>query len=134
MAGVYKEHLNDSCDKWLAEIEEKGEARINLPHAFERIFAHTINHICYGEDLNDDKFMFLFWDVKTRTFAERKVSMREAMANISKQCFEGFNIKLNHPIGGPMSILFGMDLEFGSYFTTMKENGRRMKKKVLKYV
>ena len=134
MAGVYKKHLNDSCDKWLAEIAEKGEARVNLPHAFERIFAHTINHICFGEDLNDDKFMFNFFDYKTRTFSERKLSMREAMANISKQCFEGFNIKLNHPIGGPMSMLFGLDFEFGSYFPSMKDNGQRMKNQVLKYV
>ena len=56
------------------------------------------------------------------------------MANISKQCFEGFNIKLNHPIGGPMSMLFGLDLEFGSYFPQMKDNGQRMKNQVLKYV
>ena len=49
------------------------------------IFARTINHICFGEDLNDDRFMFNFFDVKTKTFTgERKVSMNEAMANISK--------------------------------------------------
>ena len=62
MAAVFKEHLNASCDKWLEEIEQKGEARVNLTHAFERIFAHTINHICFGEDLNDDRFMFNFYD------------------------------------------------------------------------
>ena len=80
-------------------------------------------------------FMFNFFDVKTKTFTgERMVSMNEAMANISKQCFEGFNIKLNHPIGGPMNILFGVELEFGPFFPNMRDNGQRMKDKVLKYV
>ena len=60
--------------------------------------------------------------------------MREAMANISKQCFEGFNIKTSHPIGGPLNMLFGVDVEFGPFFTNMRDNGQRMKTKVLKYV
>ena len=63
MADVFKEHLNIECDKWMAEIEQKGEARIDISSAFERIFAHTINHICFGEDLNDDKFMFSYLDL-----------------------------------------------------------------------
>ena len=71
--------------------------------------------------------MFNFFDVKTRSFSERKVSMREAISNIAKQCFEGFGIRLNHPIGGPMSLLFGINLEFGSFFPIMRDNGQRMK-------
>ena len=30
-----------------------------MAEEFERIYAHTINHICFGEDFNDDKFDFL---------------------------------------------------------------------------
>ena len=60
MAEIFKEHLNESCDKWLSQIEESkdGETRINIAVEFERIYAHTINHICFGEDFNDDKFDF----------------------------------------------------------------------------
>ena len=79
MADVFKGHLNIECDKWMAEIEQKGEARIDISSAFERIFAHTINHICFGEDLNDDKFMFFYYDIQANSWTERMVSMREAM-------------------------------------------------------
>ena len=79
MADVFKEHLNIECDKWMAEIEQKGETRIDISSAFERIFAHTINHICFGEDLNDDKFMFFYLDIQKYSFTEKMVSMREAM-------------------------------------------------------
>ena len=30
MAGVFKEHLNKECDKWMAEIEKKGETRMDM--------------------------------------------------------------------------------------------------------
>ena len=63
MVGVFKEHLNISCDKWLAEIAQNGgSTRIDISVEFERIFAHTINHICFGEDLNDERFDFQCYD------------------------------------------------------------------------
>ena len=43
MLDIFKKHLNFSCDKWLSEIAEKGETRINIAEEFERIFAHSIN-------------------------------------------------------------------------------------------
>ena len=33
-----------------------------------------------------------------------------------------------------MSLLFGLEFEFGSFLPIMKDNGQRMKTKVLKYV
>ena len=69
MLNVFKEHLNKSCDKWLAEIEANGgETQIDITHEFERIFAHSINHICFGEDLNDEKFDFNAYDPDTKTY------------------------------------------------------------------
>ena len=62
MMEVFKEHLNHSLDKWLAEVESQGQTRIDISVEFERIFAHTINHIAFGEDLNDDKFDFNCYD------------------------------------------------------------------------
>ena len=57
MIGVFKKYINVSCDKWLSEIAKNdGKTKIDISVEFERIFAHTINHICFGEDLNDDKF------------------------------------------------------------------------------
>ena len=84
MVNVFKEHLNISCNKWLAEIEKTGSARINIAEEFERVNAHAMNHICFGEDLNDDKFDFLYYDALKYTFTERKVSMREAIHNLTK--------------------------------------------------
>ena len=68
MANVFKEHLNIECDKWLAEIEKKGETRMDISTVFERIFGHTINHICFGEDFNDIKFNILIYDVEKDTW------------------------------------------------------------------
>ena len=84
MISVFKEHLNASCDKWLAEIAKNGgTTKIDISVEFERIFAHTINHICFGEDLNDDRFDFHVYDPIKNTFAPKKVSMREAIHNIT---------------------------------------------------
>ena len=60
MAEVFKQHLNVSCDKWLAEIaaSKDAETRIDIAVEFERIFGHTINHISFGEDINGDLFDF----------------------------------------------------------------------------
>ena len=69
MIVVFKEHLNIACDKWLAEIaSNSGTTKIDISEEFERIFAHTINHICFGEDLNDDKFDFHVYDPVKDTF------------------------------------------------------------------
>ena len=107
MAGVFKEHLNKECDKWMAEIEKKGETRMDMASAFERIFAHTINHICFGEDLNDDEFMFFYYDPEKNSFTERMVSMREAMHSMTKQLIVMLTNKMTHPITGPINLLFG---------------------------
>ena len=49
MLNVFKEHVNTSCDKWLDEIAKNGaETKIDISVEFERMFAHTINHICFG--------------------------------------------------------------------------------------
>ena len=76
MIGVFKLHLNKSCDKWLAEIASNGETRIDISCEFERIFAHTINHVCFGEDYNDDRFEIFFYEHSTKTFSKKLVSMR----------------------------------------------------------
>ena len=62
MGKVAKEHIKKSIDKWVSEIAQNGETRINISVEFERIFAHTINHICFGQDHNDDKFDFELYD------------------------------------------------------------------------
>ena len=48
MLDVFKHHLNKKCDKWLAEIESKGETKIDISVEFERLFADTIINICFG--------------------------------------------------------------------------------------
>ena len=48
MGKVFKEHLTIATDKWRQEIAAKGETRILMSEEFERIYAHTINHICFG--------------------------------------------------------------------------------------
>ena len=81
MVTVTKKHINYACNKWLAEIEAKGEARIDITVEFERIFAHAINNVAFGTDMNDDKFDFLFYDKEADTYVERKCSFREAIGN-----------------------------------------------------
>ena len=85
MIDVTKEHLHKFCQKYLNEIKENGETKIDISTEFEKINAHTISHICFGEDKNDDLFDFLFYDVITDTFTEQKVTMGEAMTNVLKQ-------------------------------------------------
>ena len=66
MGKVVKEHIKMATDKWMSEIAaNSGETKINISVEFERIFAHTINHICFGQDHNDDKFDFELYDNQT---------------------------------------------------------------------
>ena len=140
MIDVFKLHLNTSCDKWLAEIsssssqDKNGETRIDISCEFERIFAHTINHVCFGEDYNDDKFEIFFYEHSTKKFSKKLVSMREAMSNIVKQTFVSYIEKFMHPIGGPLQILFGITTFKSELSTMLHENSKRLSKKVLSYV
>ena len=76
MIGVFKEHLNIHCNRWMSCIKKEGKARIDISIEFEKLFAHTINHICFGEDFNDDKFEFMYYNRATDNFTQKKVSMR----------------------------------------------------------
>lgn len=71
-----------------------------------RVFAHTINHICFGEDFNDDKFVIQYYDKRSDTFTEKKVSMREAMHNMAVQIIETYSKQMAHPISGIAKVLF----------------------------
>ena len=120
MAGVFKEHVNIECDKMLADIEKKGEARMDISVVFERIFGHTINHICFGEDYNDIKFMILCYDTEKDTWTEKRVSMRECLHNLTTQVILMFGKKLTHPITGPANLLFGQDWEIGTFCSNVR--------------
>ena len=48
MGKVFKEHLTIATQTWRKEIVNSGQTRILLSEEFERIYAHTINHICFG--------------------------------------------------------------------------------------
>jgi hypothetical protein len=85
MMGVLKGKIEDSFNEWNKEIEAspaKSHA-IDIRVEFERIFAHNLVHIAFGEDINDDKFDML---VESKTnkgkFTTKKVSIREAIHEI----------------------------------------------------
>ena len=81
-------------------------AKVDISTAFEKIFAHTINHICFGENYNDDKFMFYYYDSLKDSWHEKKVTMREAVHNLTKLVIKMYQTKLTHPITGPANLLF----------------------------
>ena len=64
----------------------------------------------------------------------RKVSMREAMHNITKQTLMNYMLQFTHPIGGPLRILFDIKLEFGSFSKNLYQNKERIHGKIRKYV
>ena len=101
---------------------------------FERIFAHAINHICFGQDHNDDRFDFEFYDRETKTFTMRKVSLREGVINMTSQCDASFFTLLGNPISATAKILFDVDLKIGSFFDTVKANTARLHAHIDKYV
>lgn len=41
---------------------------------------------------------------------------------------------MQNPISGPLNILFGLSLEFGSYFKKMRANGATIRSQVMKYI
>ena len=130
MLGVFKAHMNTSTDKWLADIAKNGETRIDLRAEVERVYAHTINHLCFGEDFNDDKFDFHFFDLVSHSFSTKKCSMREAIHNMTLQSLRSYIERMKHPITGPINILFGTKMEMGDFFTKLRENSATIRGKI----
>ena len=50
---VLKGKIEHYFDIWNKEIEVKKKTRIDMRQAFERIFAHNLITIAFGEDIND---------------------------------------------------------------------------------
>ena len=119
MVEILKEHIQLQYRSWISQIEKNGEHRINIAEEFERINAHALSHICFGEDLNDDRFDLFVYDVKTDTFTERKVSMREAISNMTTQCLVRFRKNFTNPVTGLLQLLFQVDVAFGQFEETV---------------
>lgn len=134
MVEVLKEHIGLQYRKWISEIEKNGEHCIDIASEFERINAHKLNHIMFGEDLNDDKFDFLYYDNVADTFTERKVSMRECISNMSVQCINRLKKQLMNPVTGIAFMLFQTDVSIGEFERVVRENSRRLRAQVNKYV
>ena len=102
MMEVLKTKIDIYFDIWNKEIEASSEKshKIDITQAFERIFAHNLITIAFGEDINDDKF-----DIQARAskagdkFVTKKVSIREALHEINDQIMGGSIDKMMHPVG-----------------------------------
>lgn len=134
MLNVFKDHVNISCDKWLADISKNGETRIDIRAEVERIYAHAINHLCFGEDFNDNKFDFHYFDLVSNSFTVKKCSMREAIHTMTILTLRGYNERMKHPITGPLNILFGTKLEMGDFFKKLRENSATIRSEINGYV
>ena len=134
MLSVFKDHLNASMDKWLAEIEKSGEVRIDLRTEVERVYAHHINHLCFGFDFSAEKFDFHFFDLLTNSFETKKCSLREAIHNMTIQSQRAYVERQKHPITGPLSRLFDKKLEMGSFFTNLRANTAILHGKINEYI
>ena len=102
MMEVLKSKIDIYFDIWHKEIEASPDKshKIDITQAFERIFAHNLITIAFGEDINDDKFDILVRETKSGDqFVEKKVSIREALHEINDQIMGGSMEKMMHPIG-----------------------------------
>ena len=138
MAEVFKEHVNTSCDKWLAEIaaNKDGETRIDIAVEFERIYGHTINHICFGEDINGDEFDFWILKIEKQKYiwTEERVTLRAAIHNMSYATIKSQRVRMMNPITGALNLLFDIQAEMGIFFKKLRENGTRLKRQINQYV
>ena len=94
MMEVLKGQIEHYFQIWNKEIENSTDSTkshtLDIAQAFERIFAHNLITIAFGEDINDDKFDIL---VRSQTneneFETKRVSIREALFEINDQLIEG---------------------------------------------
>ena len=58
MMEVLKGKIEFYFDIWNKEIDKSPDKshKIDITYVFERIFAHNLVTIAFGEDINDDKF------------------------------------------------------------------------------
>ena len=133
MIGIVKHHTVKQFKPWISAIEKNGEHRINAMEVFERINAYSLNHICFGLDNNDDMFDFLWYDRNTDTFTEKKVTITEAVPNLSIQCMVRRFRRLSSPVG-ILWLLFKINLSNNEVERNVEENSRRLYKHVDKYV
>ena len=88
-----------------------------------------MNHICFGKNVNEDRFDFLMLKLNSFTdweFVEERVTMREAIHNITFATFKAEPIRMRNPIAAIASLIFGRRLRFGKIFKHLKENSRRL--------
>ena len=96
-----------------------------------------MNHICFGSNVNEDKFDFLMLKLNSLSdweFVEEKVTMREAIHNMTFATFKAEPIRMRNPISAIASLIFGKRLRFGKYFKHLKENTRRLHAQFNNYI
>ena len=103
---------------------------------FEKIFGRTINHISFGEDVIDDKFDFLILTIKDEEwiFTETRVSLIEAIHNMTFITFKSGRMRMMNPITGALELLFDIQTEMGSFFRNLRDNAARLRREISKYV
>lgn len=100
---VLKDKIESYFDAWTKEIEASSDKshNIDITKTFERIFAHNLITIAFGEDINDDKFDMLMRASKQEAdkYVEQKVSIREALHEINDQLIYNSLGKMMNPVG-----------------------------------
>ena len=128
MLEILKTNIDKVAQKWLQEIKENGECRIDITEELEKVSANSISHVCFGRDVSDDTFDWLYYDPKDGTWTEKKVGLRVAIRNMIKLCLTKLYKDLSSPLTSMPKILIDMGIEVNirSFDRKLWENKRRL--------
>lgn len=116
MLQILKIKITESFQNWMQAIDQSGDGSvtIDITQEFELIFARSIIHIAFGEDINDEEIeVYMRTDPDCqKPFKKQSVKLNTALKELFDQAIKAIRFKVFNPLFFPAFYLFGKTVPF----------------------
>lgn len=137
MLEVLKDKTAAKCENWLTQMTPSHNSTvIDISKVFSNLFARSIIHIAFGEDISDQKLrLFHKTDLEGLTpMVETEMTFDFAIDRVMEQVGTTLKHKLTNPLYSAIYNRTGISVSFSAYERQVDENCARMRAFVNAYV
>lgn len=138
MLEVLKDKIEEDCLQWMAEIEasEEKQTTIDISKVFNRLYSRSIIHICFGEDISDQRLTIAVPKEgrNINQLHDEEITVPEAIVECTEMGIQDIRLKMVNPLFPLLYRTFDYVLNMTSGERNIRKSFKKMRAFIHEYV